>query len=64
VKYHFLSLLIISIKFRRNRAGELSGIALGYGVDDRKFEPRQGLGIFFFTTASRPVLEPTQPPIQ
>jgi hypothetical protein len=31
-----------------------SGIALGYGLDDRGFESRQGLGIFLFTTASRP----------
>jgi hypothetical protein len=29
-----------------------SGIALGYGLDDRRFESRQGLGIFLFTTAS------------
>jgi hypothetical protein len=35
------------------------GIALGYGLDDRG-----GLGIFLFTTASRKVLRPTQPPIQ
>jgi hypothetical protein len=28
------------------------------------FKSRQGLGIFLFTTASRPVLGPTQPPIQ
>jgi hypothetical protein len=33
-------------------------------LDDREFETRQGLGIFIFTTASRPALEPTQPPIQ
>jgi hypothetical protein len=26
--------------------------------------PRQGVGIFLFTTASRPALELTQPPIQ
>jgi hypothetical protein len=44
--------------------GELSGIALDYGVDDRRFESRRGLGIFLFTTASRPALGPTQPPIQ
>jgi hypothetical protein len=42
----------------------LSGIALSYGLDDRGFESRQGLGIFLFTTASRPALGPTQPPIQ
>jgi hypothetical protein len=28
------------------------------------FDSRWGLGIFLFTTASRTVLEPTQPPIQ
>jgi hypothetical protein len=44
--------------------GQLSGIALGYGLDDRGFESRQGLGIFISTTVSRPALEPTQPPIQ
>jgi hypothetical protein len=42
----------------------LSGIALGYGLDDRGFESRQGMGIFLFTTASRPALRPIQPPIQ
>jgi hypothetical protein len=44
--------------------GWLSGIALGYGLDIRVFESRQGLGIFLFTTASRPPLGPTQLPIQ
>jgi len=33
-------------------------------LDDRGFESQQELGIFFFTTASRTALEPTQPPIQ
>jgi len=37
---------------------------LGYGLDDRWFESRQGLGIFLFTTASRPALGYTQPHIQ
>jgi hypothetical protein len=37
---------------------------LGYGLGDRRFETRQELGIFLFTTASRPALWPTQPPIQ
>jgi hypothetical protein len=32
--------------------------------DDRRFESRQKLGIFLFTTASRSALGPTQPPIQ
>jgi len=39
-------------------------IALGYGLDDREFESWHGLGILLFTTASRPVLGPTQPPIR
>jgi hypothetical protein len=39
----------------------LSGITLSYGMDDRGFESQQGLGIFLFTTASRPALGPTQP---
>jgi hypothetical protein len=43
---------------------KLSGIALRYGLDDRGFESSQGLGIFLFTTASRPALRPTQPPTQ
>jgi len=30
----------------------------------RGFESRQGLGIFQFTTASRPALGPSQPPLQ
>jgi hypothetical protein len=29
-----------------------------------EFDSRQGAAIFFFATASRPALEPTQPPIQ
>jgi hypothetical protein len=35
-----------------------------YGLDDRGFDSRQGLGIFLFTTASRPTLGPTHPTIQ
>jgi hypothetical protein len=37
---------------------------LGYRLDDQEFESWQGLGIFLFTTTSRPALGPTQPPIQ
>jgi hypothetical protein len=44
--------------------GYLSGIALGYGLDDGGFDFRQGLGIFLFITASRPALGPTLSPIQ
>jgi len=35
-----------------------------YGLDDRGFESRQGLRIFLFTTAFRPALRVSQPPIQ
>jgi hypothetical protein len=38
--------------------------ATRYGLDDRGVESRQELGIFLFTTASRPALVPTQPPVQ
>jgi hypothetical protein len=41
-----------------------SSTALGYKLEDRRFESRQGLGIFLFTTATRPALGPTQPPVQ
>jgi hypothetical protein len=44
----------------------LSSIALGNGwaIGVRGFDSRRGPGIFLFTAASRPVLGPTQPPIQ
>jgi hypothetical protein len=45
-------------------SGALIGIAMGYGLGDRRFDSRQELGIFLFTTASRPALGLTQPPIQ
>jgi hypothetical protein len=41
---------------------QLNGTVLGYGLDDQRFESRQELGIFLFTTASRPAVGPTQPP--
>jgi hypothetical protein len=37
---------------------------VGYGLDDRVFESRQGLGMFLFAAASRPSRGPTQTPIQ
>jgi hypothetical protein len=40
------------------------GIMLRCGLDDREFDSRRALGIFLLTTASKPALEPTQPPIQ
>jgi hypothetical protein len=38
--------------------------ALGYELDDRGVESREGLEIFLLTTVSRPTLDPTQSPIQ
>jgi hypothetical protein len=37
---------------------------LGYVLDDRGFESRQGLGIFLFTAASNAALGFTQPPVR
>jgi hypothetical protein len=39
-----------SLLTRERELGQLSGIALDYGLEDREFESRQGLGIFIFTT--------------
>jgi hypothetical protein len=36
----------------------------GYGLDDRGFKSRWGLGFLLFTTVSRQALGPTQHPIQ
>jgi hypothetical protein len=38
--------------------------ATGWTIGVLGFESRQGLGIFLSTTASRPAVRPTQPPIQ
>jgi hypothetical protein len=40
------------------------GIATGYGLDGRGVGVRVPVGSRFFSTSSRPVLGPTQPPIQ
>jgi hypothetical protein len=42
----------------------LNGVALGYGLDNRGFESRQGVVIYLFTTTSRPGLGPIHPPVQ
>jgi hypothetical protein len=38
--------------------------ATGWTIGVLGFDSRRGLGIFLFTTTSRPALVPTQPPIQ
>jgi hypothetical protein len=53
-----LLLLLLLLYYILVEPGQLSGIALGYGLDDRGFESRQGLGIFLYTV-SRPALGPT-----
>jgi hypothetical protein len=59
---HFNTRLILLWSFQFSvRFGR---VALGYGLDDLGFGSRLRLGIFFFTTASRTALGPTQPPIQ
>jgi hypothetical protein len=42
----------------------LNFCGLDYGLDDQGFESRQKLGIFLYTTLSRPALGPTQPSIK
>jgi hypothetical protein len=67
VQYLTLSeafMLLLFPVFTASRPGYFSGITLGYGLDGRGFESRQGLGNFLFTTSFIPVLGPTQPPIQ
>jgi hypothetical protein len=51
----------------KKEPGQFSGIAMGYGLDDRGgggSRPGQGLRIFLLTIASKLALGPTQPPIQ
>jgi hypothetical protein len=61
---HLADIINLQHNCERHEPGYLSGIALGYRLCDRGFETRQGLEIFLFTTASRPALGSSQPPIQ
>jgi hypothetical protein len=47
----------------RRRGGSSVGIATGYGLDGQGSNPDRGK-FFLISTASRPTLGPTQPPIQ
>jgi hypothetical protein len=60
-----LAIFPFFFSFKKSRDRSV-GIALGYRLDDRGFRVRfpAGSGNFFFTTASRTALGPTQPPIQ
>jgi hypothetical protein len=42
----------------------MSIFRISYGMGDRRFEYRQGMGIFLFTIVSRPTLGPKKPPTQ
>jgi hypothetical protein len=55
-----ISCLAISCDSCRETCCQMSTCRLNMA----RFDSRRGLGIFFFTTASRMVLGPTQPPIQ
>jgi hypothetical protein len=50
------------IKSRDSSVGIATRLRAGRSV--LGFDSRRGLGIFLFTTASRPALGPTQPPVQ
>jgi hypothetical protein len=54
----------VQTQFLDNFECMVSGIALGYGLDDWDFDSREGLGIILLTTASKQALWPTQPPMQ
>jgi hypothetical protein len=49
----FYVLNFVYLKIRQ-QPGYLSGVALGYGLDDREFESRKVVGIYLFTTVCRP----------
>jgi hypothetical protein len=55
---------IIVIHLLTEKTIKYCHLLLGYRLDDQGFESQQGLGIFLFTTMSRPAVGPTQPPIQ
>jgi hypothetical protein len=60
-------IIIINVFILSNESRDSSvGIALCYGLDDQGSRVRfpAGTGIFYFNTASRTALRPTQPPIQ
>jgi hypothetical protein len=46
----------VLIQPAKKRGSQLKFKKLSYGLDNRWFESLQELGIFLFTTASRPVL--------
>jgi hypothetical protein len=59
-----VTILTELLRCNKNVNAKLSSWATGWTIGVLGFDSRQGLGIFFFTTASRTALGPTQPPIQ
>jgi hypothetical protein len=52
------------LSFLTKLSDEFNGTALGYGLDDRGFECRQGLRIFLFAALSIPAVGHPPPPNQ
>jgi hypothetical protein len=59
-----LQFLLLVEKDRVVTAQSVQRWATGWKIGIPRFDSRRGLGIFFFTTASRTALGLTQPPIQ
>jgi hypothetical protein len=59
-----MNLIPIVLPLRVVIAQSVYSWATGWTIGVLGFDSLQGLGIFLFTTASRPALGPTQPPIQ
>jgi hypothetical protein len=60
----FFPIVYISLNSKLGSRDSSVGIALGYELDDRRFESWQGLRIFRFIIESRSALGPTHPHIQ
>jgi hypothetical protein len=56
--------VVVSFRLLKQILVQYLFIYLGWKIGVLGFDSRQGLGIFFFTTASRTALGLTQPPIQ
>jgi hypothetical protein len=56
--------LCLEKRYLHNHQRSSAGIAMGYGLDGRAFDYRQGQEIVFYSTAQRPALGSTQSPIQ
>jgi hypothetical protein len=54
--------MVINYRYGHSNNSRDSSVGITIGV--LGFDSRQGLGIFLFTTASRPALGLTQPPIK